>query len=63
MRAGGASGGLAGACMNANQKTKTKPLKLTLLTRSNRAAEVSNSSQLQAHTWIGKYFFGEATKK
>ena len=50
IRAGGVSGALAGACMNANQKTESKPLKLPLLTRSSRAAEVSNSSQLQAHT-------------
>ena len=55
MRAGGASGGLAGAWMEENQKTKTKPLKLTLLTRSSRTAEVTRSSQLQAQTWIGKY--------
>ncbi len=58
MRAGGASGGLAGAWMEENQKTKTGPLKLTLLTRSSRTAEVTRSSQLQAHTWIGKYCIG-----
>jgi len=55
MRAGGASGGLAGAWMEENQQTKTKPLKLHPFTRSSQAAEVKNSSSLQAHTWIGKY--------
>jgi len=38
MRAGGASGGLAGAWINENQETKSKPLKLPLLTRSIRTA-------------------------
>jgi hypothetical protein len=41
--------------MNAKQQTKPQPSKLPLLTRSSRTAEVTNSSQLQAHTWIGKY--------
>jgi hypothetical protein len=47
---GGASGGLAGACANANQKTKTNPIKLPVLTRSGQEAEVIDSSPLQAHT-------------
>ena len=55
MRAGGASSGLAGACIK-KQQTKTRPFKFLLLTRSSQAAAVTDSNQLQAHTWIGKYF-------
>ena len=51
----GASGGLTGAFIKEKQQAKPRPLKVTLLTRSSSTAEVTNSSQLQAHTWIEKY--------